>query len=178
MRPTLLVAVLALASLSSFAATKSIPDRCIPDVNAGLLSFLHDQSGNPNAQLNKVMVCGKAIEASFEQPATSAGTGAHQVILLAAPAPDGTTVTIELVMNDALGGIVSAATEELVFAYGQAYITSSRDIRLDNIHPLAGIHDTHCATNSYMDDGWVVVNGRHYPTRAGSQRPRHRSHGH
>jgi hypothetical protein len=178
MRPTLLVAVLALASLSSLAATKPVPDMCMPDVNTGLLSFLHDQCGNPNAQLNNVMVCGKAIAASFEQPATSIGTGAHQVILLAAPAPDGTTVTIELVMNDALDGIVSAATADLVFAFGQAYITPSRDMRLDNIHPVAGIHDTHCATNSHMDDGWVVVNGAHYPTGSCSERPRHRSLGH
>ena len=165
MKPSLVLATLILVSTSALAATKPVPTSCTPEVNTTLLQFLHDNSGNSHAQLDNVMVCGTAIADSFEQGASSTGTGAHQVILLNVPTSDGSKVTVEIVSNDSLDGVVNASKGDTVYAYGQGYITSSRDIR-KRIHPVAGVHDTHCATNSHMDDGWVVVNGTRYPAQA------------
>jgi len=179
MKPSLILAALILASTSALAATKPVPASCTPEVNATLLQFLHDNRGDSHAQLDNVMVCGTAIADSFEQRASSTGTGAHQVILLSVPTSDGSKVTVEIVSNDSLDGVVSASKGDTVYAYGQGYITSSRDIR-KLIHPVAGVHDTHCATNSHMDDGWVVVNGTRYPAQAcktsGKSRRKRRSH--
>lgn len=177
MKPSLVLATLILVSTSALAATKPVPTSCTPAVNTTLLQFLHDNSGNSHAQLDNVMVCGTAIADSFEQGASSTGTGAHQVILLNVPTSDGSKVIVEIVSNDSLDGVVNASKGDTVYAYGQGYITSSRDIR-KRIHPAAGVHDTHCATNSHMDDGWVVVNGTRYPAQAckTSSRRRRRSH--
>ena len=173
MKTLSLFASLLLCSSAALAATKPVPSSCTPEVNAPLVHFLHDNASNPSAQLNNVMVCGTATVASFEQPASHTGTGAHQVVLLTINTPDG-PVVVEIVSNDALDGIVQAAAGDAIYAYGQAYITSAHDIRLGKFHPKVGIHDTHCATNTHMDDGWVVVNQKHYPAASCSTNPHHR----
>lgn len=176
MKSVLLLAVLVLGPTGLLAATKPVPGSCTPQVNTALAGFVHDQGGNSEAEMDNVMVCGKAVSASFKQKASSTGTGAHQVTLLAVPTADGRTITVEIVTNDDLDGNVVAAAGDTVYAYGQGYITSARDFRRGGVHPVAGIHDTHCATNSHMDDGWVVVNGMQFPDHPCSiRRSRRRS---
>jgi hypothetical protein len=164
---------LLLFSSTALAATRPVPAACTAEINAQLVRFLQDQASNPSAHQDNVMICGRALVDSFEQPASHTGTGAHQVTLLSIPTADGSNLTVEIVSNDSLDGIVKASAQDTVYAYGQAYITSSSDIRHGNIHPQLGVHDTHCATNSHMDDGWVVVNQTRYPAGSCSAQPRH-----
>jgi hypothetical protein len=70
--------------------------------------------------------------------------------------PDGNLQLVEVVINDALDGTVTAPANVPVFAYGQAFFPKRGRF-------VAGIHDVHCSTHRGADNGWVVVNGAKHP---------------
>ncbi len=163
---SLIAVVLFVLALPALAATRPVPARCTPQVNRDLARFIASNSGNSRAHADNMMVCGIAARDAFSQHASSrTHAGPHQVIALAVPGPHGETIPVEIVTNDDLDGFVQARKGDQVFAYGQAYIASSRERRPGGLHFAAGVHDTHCATHRGADDGWVVVNSTHYPTR-------------
>lgn len=128
-----------------------MPQSCAPQVNEKLGSLLSaDQTGS----VDNVMVCGFTVSASRTQK--RGRHGSHQILPLRVAFPDGTTHLIEVVTNDDLDGVVAAPVNAQVYAYGQAFFPSKGRF-------VAGIHDVHCSTHRGADNGWVVVNGQHYP---------------
>lgn len=161
---------LAVSLPSARAATKPVPASCTPAVNAGMVQFIQQQqaSGSEGDQDN-VMVCGTALRNALPQHAGHSGAGAHHLLVLSVPTANG-TITIEVVTNDQLDGVVTAHTGDAVFAYGQAFY-DLRPLRIAGLTAVAGLHEPHCATHAGADDGWVVVAGKRYPAQGcGEQR--------
>lgn len=156
--------VLATCASLAHAATQPVPPSCSAAVNAGMLQFItaHQGSGQEGDQDN-VMVCGTALRNAIPQHAGHSGTGAHHLLVISAPTTQG-AITIEVVTNDQLDGVVSASTGDAVYAYGQAFF-DDRPLRAGGLPVTAGLHEPHCATHAGADDGWVVVNGKRYPAQ-------------
>ena len=146
------------------AATQPVPSECSAEVNAPLLKFLHERGSRSGSQMNNVMVCGVAIASSYGIPKTESESGSHQVTLIAVKTPEDKTVTIEVISSDDKVGLVHASGGDVVFAYGQAFVPSSDELRPGNFHPVLGIQQTHCTNNSHLDDGWIMVNHTQFPT--------------
>ena len=149
---SLLALVLGYA-LSSARAQRDVPvpASCTPAVNqalAGLLAAQHQ--GN----VDNVMVCGVTVSSSRTQ--SGGPHGDHEILPLRVTMPDGNVQLVEVVINDALDGAVTAPANVPVFAYGQAFFPKRGRF-------VAGIHDVHCSTHRGADNGWVVVNGVKHP---------------
>lgn len=152
-----------LASVNvALAQTQPVPKQCSAAVNAGLVQFvtMHTAAGQ-EAEQDNVLVCGTALRASYAQHAGHSGTGSHHVMVLSVPT-SGAPLTVEVVTNDALDGVVTARAGDLVYALGQAYV-DAKPIRAAGLAVAAGVHDTHCSTHAGAEDGWVVVQGKRYP---------------
>jgi hypothetical protein len=130
-----------------FAANNvPVPSSCTPDVNQGIAALIASQT---TRDVDNIMVCGVATQKTTLQPGGLHGN--HHVTTVAAQLPNGRTVSIQVVSNDALDGVVIAQVNDPVFAYGQGYVTHGRW--------AAGVHDVHCSTHAGADNGWVVVAG-------------------
>ena len=137
--------------LATGAADVPVPDRCTPEVNARLAELI--QSGT-RRKVDNVMVCGVTTRAA---KARKGGQhGAHEILSVSAQLPGLGTRLVQIAINDALDGAVSAPANATVFAYGQAYFDNTGRF-------VAGIHDVHCSTHSGADNGWIVVNGNKSP---------------
>jgi hypothetical protein len=130
---------------SASAKNASVPTSCNAAVNAQLAQLMDEQHDGP---VDNVMVCGTTFGPS--RPQHAGAHGGHQLIPLRVP----------IDTTDALDGRVTAPRGAHVAAYGQYFLTSSRQRPF-----VAGIHDVHCATHRGADNGWVVVNGVRYPRR-------------
>ena len=123
-----------------------VPPRCTAQVNQRLAALIASQT---RRDIDNVMVCGIATQKTRLQ--AGGRHGDHHVTTVAAQLPDGQTVHVQVVTNDDLDGIVVARANDLVFAYGQAWVSHG--------YWAAGIHDVHCSTHPGADNGWVVVAG-------------------
>lgn len=154
MRRSPIFACLTLAFLSgSFAfAAKDVPvpASCTPQVNQGLSELI---ASGTRRDVDNVMVCGVAAQNTRIQSGGRHGT--HHITTIAVQLPTGQTVSVQVVTNDALEGVVTAQKGDSVFAYGQAYLTHGPWV--------AGIHEVHCSTHFGADNGWVVVAGVKIP---------------
>lgn len=149
-----LLAVLSGAALPLHAARNvSVPERCVPQVNAKLAAVI---AAGRSQDVDNVMVCGMTVGSSHPQRAGRYGR--HEILPLRVIFPDGSERLVEVVTNDDLDGVITAPRGAVVFAYGQAYLPSLG-------HFAAGIHDVHCSTHRTADNGWVVVNGEKHPGR-------------
>ncbi len=139
------------------AADVAVPSSCSADVNAKLAGLV----ANPPAQpVDNVMVCGTTVSSSRTQ--RGGRHGAHDLLPLIAPFPDGTTKLVQVVINEDLDGRITAPAHVPVFAYGQAYFDHTG-------HFVAGIHDVHCSTHAGADNGWVAVDGAKSPASCPSR---------
>lgn len=140
-----------LFTLPAFAARDvPVPTSCTPQVNQGIAELI---ASHTRKDVDNIMVCGIATQKSRVQHGGPHGD--HHITTVAAKLPDGETVQVQIVANDALDGAVTAQANDPVFAYGQGYVT----------HGLwaAGVHDVHCSTHPGADNGWVVVAGLKSP---------------
>jgi len=141
-----------LFALAIFGATDvPVPSACTPDVNARLAQLI--QSGT-RKDVDNVMLCGSTTKPS--QPQKSGPHGGHEILSIRAQLPGMGTRLIQVAINDALDGVVTAPSKATVFAYGQAYFDNTGKF-------AAGIHDVHCSTHQGADNGWIVVNGMKWP---------------
>jgi hypothetical protein len=122
-----------------------LPSACTPAVNQRLQEMIRAQ---PRGYVENVMVCGVATRTTVN---SGGRHGSHHLISLTVQLPNDGTTSVQIAINDALDGPVSAAPGAQVFAFGQAYITHGAW--------SAGIHDVHCSTHAAAENGWVVVNG-------------------
>ena len=147
-RTYILLSLLAVClSTPAFAAKDvPVPASCTPQVNQGLQDLI---ASGTRKDVDNIMACGIASGKTRVQQGGPHGT--HHVTTLAVKLPNGQSVNIQIVANDALDGVVTANPGDTVFALGQGYLT----------HGLwaAGIHDVHCSTHPTADNGWVVING-------------------
>ena len=123
-----------------------VPASCTPDVNQGMASLIASQT---TQDVDNIMVCGVATQdTTFRRGGPH---GSHHITTISAQLPNGQTVSVQVVTNDSLDGVVTARANDPVFAYGQGYL----------MHGLwvAGVHDVHCSTHAGADNGWVVVAG-------------------
>jgi hypothetical protein len=149
---TSVAAIAALGACAPAASSVAVPGRCTPAVNdrlAGLVAEAHADA------VDNVMVCGTTIGPS--RPQRRGRHGAHQLIPLRVPLPDGRSALVEVVTNDDLDGRVTAPKGATVFAYGQYFLTTERQRPF-----VAGLHEVHCATHRGADNGWVDVDGTKY----------------
>ena len=133
----------------------AVPSSCTPQVNAKLQRMIADR---PRGYVENVMVCGTAVKTVVNRGGRH---GSHHIITLSAPMPDGSTVPVQVAINDDLDGEVNAARGAKVFAYGQGYISHGQAV--------AGVHDVHCSTHRAADNGWVVVDGKKSPSSCPSR---------
>ena len=146
-------AFVTLISQALWGATNvPVPPNCTPQVNQKLYQLL--KNGQQQDVFN-VMVCGITTGPSRTQHGGPHGD--HQILSLRVALPDGSQKLVEVVTNDALDGKVAAAANARVFAYGRAFFSNTHQY-------AAGLDEVHCATNSRADNGWVVVNGKKYPS--------------
>jgi hypothetical protein len=141
------------STLHAAAGAKDVPvpDKCIPTVNTRLAQLI--QAGT-RQNVDNVMVCGVTTKPSQSQRAGR--HGGHQTLSVRAQLPGIGPRIIQVAINDALDGVVTAPANATVFAYGQAYFDNTGMY-------VAGIHDVHCSTHRGADNGWVVVNGKKWP---------------
>ena len=128
-----------------------VPSRCTATVNQQLFDLL---SSGSRRDVDNVMVCGKTSGPSYTQRGGSHGN--HEILPLLIKMPDGSSQSVEVVINDDLDGVVTAPADASVFAFGQAFFPSRGRY-------AAGVHDVHCSTHRGADNGWVVVNGVKHP---------------
>jgi hypothetical protein len=150
---TSVIALAALGACAPAASSVAVPGRCTPAVNDRLARLVAEAHADA---VDNVMVCGTTIGPSRAQ--RRGRHGAHQLIPLRVPLPDGRFALVEVVTNDDLDGRVTAPKGATVFAYGQYFLTTERQRPF-----VAGLHDVHCATHRGADDGWVDVEGAKYP---------------
>jgi hypothetical protein len=122
------------------------PVACTAQVNQGLQNLI--DSGTTR-DVDNIKVCGDAVGKTRLQG--GGPHGSHHVILLAVQLPNGTTVRVQVVCNDALDGVITANPGDHVIAYGQGYLAHGQ--------AQAGVHDVHCSTHRGADDGFVSING-------------------
>lgn len=137
---------------SAYAAKDvAVPKRCTPEVNQGIANLIASQT---RRDVDNIMVCGIAAQKTRLQ--SGGRHGSHHITTISAQLPNGQSVNVQVVTNDALDGVVTAQKGDPVFAYGQGYVT----------HGLwaAGIHDVHCSTHPGADNGWVIIAGAKTPS--------------
>jgi hypothetical protein len=144
-------ALVCISGCGNGAADVAVPSRCDASVNARLAQLVAEHHAGA---VDNVMVCGTTIGPSRSRHGPRRQ---HELIALRAPLTGGSAL-IEVVTNDDLDGRVTAPSGAHVMAYGQYFLTNERQRPL-----VAGIHQTHCATHRGANNGWVVVNGTHYP---------------
>jgi len=152
MTPTRLfcLAAVLFVALPAFAAKDvPVPSTCTAAINQPLAQIIASKT---KRDIDNIMVCGVATAKSRLQPGGPHGN--HHVITIDVPFSSG-HAKVQVVTNDSLDGVVTAAAGDKVFAYGQAYVTHGLWV--------AGVHDVHCSTHPTADNGWVVVNGVKYP---------------
>jgi hypothetical protein len=144
----LAIAALTLASTPAFAQARNVPvpASCTPQVNQGLQNLIDSKT---TRDVDNIMVCGTAVGKTRVQ--NGGPHGSHHVTTLAVVLPNGQNIKVQVVVNDALDGIVTANNGDPVIAYGQGYIA----------HGMwaAGVHDVHCSTHPGADNGWTWVAG-------------------
>ena len=153
MRSKLVLAVAFLVGPLAAPAQRDVPvpAQCTPSVNQQLFGLLSSgRSGN----VDNVMACGVTPRPSYTQRGGPHGN--HEILPLLVKMPDGSSQSVEVVINDALDGVVISPADASVFALGQAFFPSGGRY-------VAGIHDVHCSTHRGADNGWVVVNGVKHP---------------
>jgi hypothetical protein len=123
------------------------PAACTPQVNQGLQAMIDSKT---TKDIDNIMVCGDAIGKTLLQG--GGPHGSHHVITLAVKLPNATTIHVQVVINDALDGVVTAPAGAHVAAYGQGYNTHGQ--------AQAGVHDVHCSTHPTANNGWVYINGK------------------
>jgi hypothetical protein len=156
-RSLLLLAFLCFSVTAAFAAKDvPVPAVCTPSVNQGLAKLI---ASHTTKDVDNIMVCGVAKQKSTVQGGGPHGT--HHVTTIAVKLPNGTTVSVQVVTNDDLDGVVTALPNDQVYAYGQGYLTHGLWV--------AGVHDVHCSTHSGADNGWVVIAGVKMPSSCPSQ---------
>ncbi len=162
-KPAFQLTALFLLTSSAWAATDvPVPTACTPAVNSGLAQLI---AKGQRSVVDNVMVCGVTTGPSRTQ--SGGAHGPHEVLPLRVSFPDGSAPAVEVVVNDALDGKVTAGANASVFAFGQAFFDATGQY-------AAGIHDVHCATHSGADNGWVVVDGARTPTSCAHTGRRHR----
>lgn len=114
-------------------------------MNQRLQEVIREQ---PRGYVENVMVCGIATKTTVNRGGRH---GSHHLISLTVQLPNDGTTSVQIAINDALDGPVSASPGAQVFAFGQAYITHGAW--------SAGVHDVHCSTHPAAENGWVVVSG-------------------
>jgi hypothetical protein len=129
-----------------------VPSSCTPGVNQKLGQLI---DSGIRRNIDNVMACGVTTGPSRTQHGGPHGD--HQILSLSVRFADDSTRQIEVVTNDSLDGRVRAPAKASVFAYGQAFFSHTGRF-------AAGVHDVHCSTHSGADNGWVVVNGKKYPS--------------
>jgi hypothetical protein len=139
----------ALAAVPAFAGARNVPPPagCTPQVNQGLQNLIASKT---TKDVDNIMVCGDAIGKTLLQG--GGPHGSHHVITLSVQLPKGSSIRVQVVINDALDGVVTAAPGDHVAAYGQGYLTHGQ--------AQAGVHDVHCSTHPTADNGWVYINGK------------------
>lgn len=142
----LLVIVALVAQPAPAARNVPVPARCTPQVNLGMADLI---ASGRRRDVDNIMVCGTAIEPTRVH--RGGPHGSHHITTIAAQLPNGQKVNVQVVTNDDLDGVVTAQTNDPVFAYGQGYVSHG--------FWAAGIHDVHCSTHPGADNGWVVVAG-------------------
>jgi hypothetical protein len=128
-----------------------VPSRCTASVNQKLFDLL---GSGRHSNVDNVMVCGVTTGPSYTHGGGPHGN--HEILPLLVKMPDGSSQSVEVVINDELDGVVTAPGHAEVFAFGQAFFPSQGRY-------VAGIHDVHCSTHRGADNGWVVVNGVRHP---------------
>ncbi len=138
-----------LPSGRAFAGAPNVPPpaACTPQVNQGLQNLIASKT---TKDVDNIMVCGNAVGKTLLQG--GGPHGSHHVTTLAVTLPNGSTVRVQVVVNDALDGVVTAKAGDHVAAFGQGYLTHGQ--------AQAGVHDVHCSTHPGADNGWVYVNGK------------------
>lgn len=142
----LFVCVLIAVTPALAARDIPVPTSCTPQVNEGLADLI---ASGTHRDVDNIMVCGIATKPTQVQ--SGGPHGSHHVTTIAAQLLNGKTVSVQVVTNDDLDGVVTAQVNDPVFAYGQGYLTHGSWV--------AGIHDVHCSTHRGADNGWVVVAG-------------------
>ena len=145
-RCVLFLFFLSAAQAAVAAKDVPVPASCTPGVNQGIANLIASQT---RQDVDNIMVCGVATQRTTVQ--SGGPHGSHHVTTISAALPNGQTVSVQVVTNDALDGVVVAQPHDPVFAYGQSYVTHGRWV--------AGVHDVHCSTHAGADNGWVVVAG-------------------
>ncbi len=141
---------LGLSSAHAAAVDVAGPSSCTPQVNTTLQTMIRNHR---RGYVENVMACGVATGTRVN---SGGKHGSHHIITLKVTLPEDGVVQIQIAINDALDGAVSAKNGDSVFAFGQGYVTGGAWV--------AGIHDVHCSTHPTADNGWVVVNGTKTPT--------------
>ena len=156
MRVALLLMVVPIAIPAFAAKDVPVPASCTQQVNQGIANLIASQT---RRDVDNIMVCGTAVGNTRIQG--GGPHGPHHVTTIDAKLPDGQTVSVQVVTNDELDGVVVAKPNDAVFAYGQGYTTHGRWV--------AGVHDVHCSTHAGADNGWVVVAGVKTPKSCPNQ---------
>lgn len=148
---TITAFVLLASALGMAAVDVPVPSACTPQVNQKLAALLNSHVKH---NVDNVMVCGITISPSRR---TRGGRhGVHDIVPVLAKFSDGSTMLIQVVVNEDLDGRVTAPKGAAVFAFGQAFFDNTGRF-------AAGIHDVHCSTHRGADNGWVVINGNKTP---------------
>ena len=135
-----------------------VPTACTPAVNAKLQQMVQEQ---PRGYVENVMVCGVAQKTTVLH---GGAHGSHHLITVAVTLPVEGARLVQIAINDALDGAVSARAGQSVFAFGEGYVTGGAWV--------AGVHDVHCSTHRGADNGWVVVAGVKTPKACPARRAR------
>jgi hypothetical protein len=140
---------LALAMPPAFALATDVPPpaACTPQVNQGLQTLVLSKT---TKDVDNIMVCGDAVGKTKLQG--GGPHGSHHVTTLSVPLPNGSTIRVQVVVNDSLDGVVTANPGDHVMAFGQGYVTHGQ--------AQAGVHDVHCSTHPTADNGWVYIDGK------------------
>jgi hypothetical protein len=101
------------------SAAKDVPvaKNCTPNVNSRLADLVKDGTRH---DVDNVMVCGVTTRPS--QPQRPGRNGGHRILSLRVELPGIGTCLVQVAINDALDGIITAPAHAIVFAYGQAYL--------------------------------------------------------
>jgi hypothetical protein len=134
-------------SAYAFATNVPPPATCTAQVNQGLQNLI--DSGTTK-DVDNIMVCGDAVGKTRLQG--GGPHGSHHVTTLSVQLPKGTTIRVQIVVNDSLDGVVTANPGDHIAAYGQGYLTHGQ--------AQAGVHDVHCSTHPTANNGWVYINGK------------------
>jgi hypothetical protein len=149
---SLLISALALCLPIAALAQRDVPvpSSCTPAVNQNLFNLL---GAGRRGNVDNVMVCGVTTRPSYTH---NGGPHSHEILPLRVKMPDGSSQSVEVVINDDLDGVVTVPANASVFAYGQAFFPSGGRY-------VPGIHEVDCSTLRVADNGWVVVNGVKHP---------------